>query len=56
MTITTIAHGFFGPMSTVSLGEKKYGFVVTDDFSRYTYVFYLTHKGETFKIFKKKRI
>nr|GEW38626.1 hypothetical protein [Tanacetum cinerariifolium] len=35
-----------------SLMHKKYGLVVTDDYSRYTWVFFLASKDETSGIFK----
>jgi Integrase core domain. len=35
------------------LGGKLYAFVIVDDFSRYTWVFFLTHKNETFHVFTK---
>ena len=43
----------FGPTRTTSLGEKKYGLVIVDDYSRYSWVLFLTHKDETFSAFTK---
>ena len=43
----------FGPTRTTSLGGKKYGLVIVDDYSRYTWVLFLAHKDETFSIFLK---
>ena len=43
----------FGPTRTTSLGGKRYGFVIIDDYSRFTWVFFLAHKDETFHIFTK---
>ena len=43
----------FGPTRTTSLGGMKYGLVIVDDFSRYTWVLFITHKDETFNVFKK---
>ena len=37
----------FGPSSWASLGGKKYGLVIVDDYSRYTWVFFLKSKDET---------
>ena len=37
---------------TLSLGGKKYGFVTVDDYSRYTWVYFLAHKHESFKVFE----
>ncbi len=42
----------FGPTKTLSLGGKKYGLVIVDDFSRYTLVFFFAHKDESFDYFK----
>jgi len=42
----------FGPTRTLSLGGKKYGFIRVDDYSRYTWVYFLAHKHESFKVFK----
>jgi transposase InsO family protein len=43
----------FGPNAYISIGGNKYGFVIVDDFSRFTWVFFLRDKGETQGIFKK---
>ncbi|GJU48345.1 ribonuclease H-like domain-containing protein [Tanacetum coccineum] len=43
----------FGPTFVSSLMHKKYGLVVTDDYSRYTWVFFLATKDETTGILKK---
>ena len=42
----------FGPTRTLSLGGKKYGFIRVDDYSRYTWVYFLAHKHESFKVFE----
>nr|GEZ28327.1 hypothetical protein [Tanacetum cinerariifolium] len=42
----------FGPTSVSSIMHKKYCFVITDDFSRFTWVFFLATKDETSKILK----
>lgn len=34
----------FGPTRTASIGGKRYVFVIIDDFSRFTWVIFLTHK------------
>ena len=36
----------FGPPTWDSLGGKKYGLVIVDDYSRYTWVFFLKTKDE----------
>ena len=41
----------FGPTRALSLGGKKYGFVIVDDYSRYTWVYFLAHEHESFKVF-----
>jgi hypothetical protein len=34
----------FGTTTYASIGGRKYGFVIVDDFSRYTWVFLLVDK------------
>ncbi|KAK0594046.1 hypothetical protein LWI29_032026 [Acer saccharum] len=41
-----------GPMQTESLGGKRYIFVCVDDFSRFTWTYFLREKSETFDKFK----
>ena len=43
----------FGPTSVLSLNHKKYCLVVTDDFSKFSWVFFLASKDETSGILKK---
>nr|GFD15538.1 putative ribonuclease H-like domain-containing protein [Tanacetum cinerariifolium] len=43
----------FGPTFVSSLMHKKYGLAVTDDYSKHTWVFFLTAKDETTCILKK---
>nr|AAK82436.1 putative polyprotein [Oryza sativa Japonica Group] len=43
----------FGPIAYLSIGGNKYGLVIVDDFSRFTWVFFLHDKSETQTIFKK---
>jgi transposase InsO family protein len=31
----------FGPVACLSIGGSKYGLVIVDDFSRFTWVFFL---------------
>ena len=38
----------FDPSRTPSLGEKSYAYVIVDDFSRYTWVLFLSQKNEAF--------
>src|ERR1041385_812335 len=42
----------FGPQNYASLGGNKYGLVIVDDFSRYTWVFFLDDKSKVVEIFK----
>ena len=44
---------FFGPTRTTSLGEKRYGLVIEDDYSRFTWILLLSHKNKTFSAFQK---
>jgi transposase InsO family protein len=37
----------FGPVAYLSIGESKYGLVIVDDFSRFTWVFFLQDKSKT---------
>ncbi|KAK1605477.1 hypothetical protein QYE76_029150 [Lolium multiflorum] len=41
----------FGPVSHASLGAKKHCLVIVDDYSRYTWVYFLKTKDETQQIF-----
>ena len=43
----------FGPTTYASLGGNKYCLVIVDDFSRYTWTFFLQDKAEVASIFKK---
>ena len=43
----------FGPTRTSSLEGKRYGLVIVDDFSRFTWIFFLAQKDESFSIFIK---
>src|SRR3954465_13684160 len=42
----------FGPLNYASLGGNKYGLVIVDDFSHFTWVFFLDDKSKVFDIFK----
>jgi hypothetical protein len=37
----------FGPVAYLSIGGSKYGLVIVDDFSRFTWVFFLQDKSKT---------
>ena len=43
----------FGPMNVISLSSKTYGFVIVDDFSRFTWVYFLAHKDDALHTFIK---
>ena len=43
----------FGPIAYISIVSKKYGFVIVDDYSRFTWVFFLCDKSDVQAIFKK---
>jgi transposase InsO family protein len=43
----------FGPITYKSISGNKYGLVITDDYSRFTWVFFLQNKGETQEVLKK---
>ena len=42
----------FGPTKVASLGGKRYGFVIVDDYSRFTWVLFLKNKDDSFEMFK----
>jgi hypothetical protein len=37
----------FGPIAYLSIGGSKYGLVIVDDYSRFTWVFFLQDKSKT---------
>ena len=43
----------FGPSRTMSFGGNYYALVIVDDYSRFTWTLFLTHKNEAFKAFRK---
>jgi transposase InsO family protein len=43
----------FGPVAYISIGGNKYGLVIVDDNSRFTWVFFLQDKSETQEELKK---
>jgi transposase InsO family protein len=42
----------FGPTTYTSIGGNKYGFVIVDDYTRYTWVFFLYDKSDVHDLFK----
>jgi hypothetical protein len=43
----------FSPIAYISIRGNKYGLVIIDDYSRFTWVFFLQDKGETQEVLKK---
>jgi hypothetical protein len=43
----------FGPVAYVSMDSNKYGLVIVDDYSHFTWVFFLQDKSETQEVLKK---
>ena len=43
----------FGPSRTMSFGGNYYALVIVDDFSRYTWTLFITHKSDAFQAFRK---
>jgi hypothetical protein len=43
----------FGPIAYISICGNKYGLVIVDDYSRFTWVFFLQDKDETQEVLKK---
>nr|CAE04887.3 OSJNBa0042I15.9 [Oryza sativa Japonica Group] len=43
----------FGPVAYISIGGNKYGFVIVDDFSCFTWVYFLHDKSEAQDVFKR---
>jgi hypothetical protein len=43
----------FGPVAYISIVGNKYGLVIIDDYSHFTWVFFLQDKSETQEVLKK---
>jgi transposase InsO family protein len=43
----------FGPVAYISIASNKYGLVIVDDYSHFTWVFFLHDKSETQEVLKK---
>ena len=43
----------FGLIDTSSLGGSKYAFVIINDYSIYTWTYFLAHKSDCFRYFSK---
>jgi hypothetical protein len=44
---------FFGPVAYINIGGNKYGLVIINNYSRFTWVFFLQDKSETHEVLKK---
>ena len=42
----------FSPTRVASLGGMHYAYVLVDDYSRFTWVCFLAHKNDAFKVFE----
>jgi hypothetical protein len=43
----------FGPVAYISIGGNKYNLIIVDDYSHFTWVFFLQDKSETQEVLKK---
>jgi hypothetical protein len=43
----------FSPITYISIGGNKYGLTIVDDYSHFTWVFFLQDKSKTQKVIKK---
>jgi transposase InsO family protein len=43
----------FGPVAYISIGGNKYGLIIVDDYSRFTWVFFCKVKSKTQEVLKK---
>jgi transposase InsO family protein len=43
----------FGPITYISIGGNKYGLVIIDDYSRFTWIFFLHDQSEIQEVLKK---
>ena len=43
----------FGPSRIMSLGGSYYALFIVDDYSRYTWTLFITHKNDAFQAFRK---
>ena len=50
--VTLLHMDLFGLTQYTSIGGKKYGFVIVDDYTRYIWVFFLVDKNDVFATFK----
>jgi hypothetical protein len=45
--------GLFGPITYIRIGGNKFGLVIVNDYSRFTWVFFLHNKSKTQEVLKK---
>jgi hypothetical protein len=45
MSLELLHIDLFGPITYISIGGSKYCFVIVDDYSRFTWVFFLQEKS-----------
>jgi len=50
--ISLLRYQISTPTTYTSIGGNKYGFVIVDDFTRYTWVAFLSDKSDVYDIFK----
>jgi transposase InsO family protein len=43
----------FGPVAYIRIDGNKYGLIIVDDYSRFTWVLFLQDKSETHEVLKK---
>jgi hypothetical protein len=43
----------FGPIAYITIDGNKYGLIIIDDYSRFSWVFFLQDKGKTREVLKK---
>jgi hypothetical protein len=52
-TLKMLHIDLFGPIAYISIGGNKYGLIIVDDYSCFTWVFFLQDKGETQEVLNK---
>jgi hypothetical protein len=52
-TIGNATYGLFGHITYIRICSNKYGLVIVDDYSSFTWVFFLQDKSETQEVLKK---
>jgi hypothetical protein len=52
-TLRNATLNLFDPIAYISINGNKYGLAIIDDYSRFTWVFFLQDKSETQQVLKK---